>query len=329
MKRRDFMALVGAAAAWSRGVVAQSGQIRVKRVGCLFPGESKDTEASLLVFKQELARLGWKEGDTLELDTRWSAPDPARMTPVARDLVSRKPHAMYAVGTTAASALRDATQTIPIAFVGVTDPVGQGLVASLARPGGNLTGYTNFEFSIGGKWVELAQAVAPRIRRIAYIFNPNTAPYTELFMPAIVAASASHTLDLTWIQVRDENEIEQMVTAFGREPHGAALIVGADIFTALHRERIALLAVQSGLPTIYPWKEGAAAGGLVSYGTNGPDLARHGAGYLDRILRGARPNDLPVEQPNKFELVINLKTANALGLTVPPALLARADEVIE
>jgi putative ABC transport system substrate-binding protein len=247
---------------------------------------------------------------------------------LAKELVELKPDALVAYGTLMLQAARRATKTIPIVFTMVSDPVGQGFVMSLARPGGNATGFTSFEFSIGGKWLELIKEMSPSVTRAELMFNPVTAPYAPSYVHSVESAPLSFAVDVSSAPVRDDADIERAITALGREP-GGSLIVVPDTFTDAHRDLIIALAARHRLPAVYPYTYFAADGGLMTYGPDAAQLFGRTAEYVDRILRGTKPSDLPVQQPNKFELVVNLKTAKAIGLTVPPTLLARADEVIE
>jgi ABC-type uncharacterized transport system substrate-binding protein len=330
MTRREILALLaGAAIMRPPVVIAQSGN-RLRRVGVLYPFSKDDrgVAAADAGFRAELTRLGWKEGDNLRIEERWTMADSAHLRVLAMELVASAPDAIFVIGTLGASLLREVTRTIPIVFDNVPDPVGLGYVSSLARPGGNITGFTNVDYASAAKWVELIKEAVPRTTRVAYMFNPDTAPYTKLYEPSLTAAAQAFALELVQRPVHDTTEIERAVRTLASEP-GGSLIVGGDVFTYSHRERIAELALQLHLPAIYIWKEGVTVGGLMSYGCDNVDLARRAASYVDRILRGASPSELPVQQPIKFELVINLKTAKALGITLPPSLIARADEVIE
>jgi putative ABC transport system substrate-binding protein len=264
----------------------------------------------------------------VRLEYRWAGADPEHMHAYATELVALAPDLILANTTPVVAALQHATRTIPIVFVNVVDPVGPGFVANLARPGGNITGFLIFEFSMGGKWLETLKQVAPRVKRVAMIFNPQTAPFGESFVRVVEAAAPAFAVETVSAKVRDNAELESAVASFAGEPDGG-LIVLPDIFTTSHRDTIVTLAARHHLPAIYPFRYFAASGGLVSDGVDGTDLFRRSASYVDRILKGEKPADLPVQAPAKFELVINLKTAKALGLEVPPMLLALADEVIE
>jgi len=325
MQRREFITLLsGATVAWPLAARAQPA-IKVWRIGLLMTiAESEpEAQARLASLREGLRALGWTEGHNIRIDYRFAAGDPERARSSAVELVSLGPDVILANGTAILSALRQATQSIPIVFVLVPDPVGDGFVASLARPGGNLTGITNFEFPMGGKWVEFLKEMAPHLSHVALIFNPETAPYARHFLQS-VAVGAEATL----LPVRNDSDIERALeTVAGQSKSG--LIIVPDLFTSGHRELIVALAARHRLPAIYPFRFFVAHGGLLSYGVDTLDLFRRSASFIDRILKGDKPSDLPVQAPTKFELVINLKTAKALGLEVPPTLLARADEVIE
>jgi putative ABC transport system substrate-binding protein len=324
MKRREFMMLLGGAATWPLAARAQPD--RVRRVGVLM-GISDDAEgqARIAVFRQALQALGWTEGRNVQFIYRWSAGDVAQARPFAKELLDLRSDVILANSTPIAVAVRDTTRTTPTVFVQVSDPVTAGVVQSLARPGGNLTGFTNFEPSIANKWLELLKGVAPNTRRIAYLFNPNTAP---LFYAKAVEATAP-LLSITPFAAAVHNaaEMEREIDQFARESDGALLVL-PDLFTAMNRQSIIALAARHRLPAVYPFRYFVSNGGLISYGIEMLETYRQAASYVDRILKGERPSDLPVQQPTKFELVINLETAQLLGLTLPPALLARADEVI-
>ena len=327
MNRRQLIALVGGAAAWPAVARAQQPAL-VRRIGVLM-GIANDLEGQerIKAFQQGLQELGWTVGRNIRIDYRWAG-GAVDMQPYARDLVAAAPDALLTTSTTTATALRQETGTIPIVFIQVSDPLGSGLVASLARPGANLTGFTNFEFSMAGKWVEILKEIDPRIVSIDVMFNPETAPYAEGYVRLVEAAGRALAIDVSISTVRDVSGLSAAIVAIARRSN-AALIVMPDIFTVTHRERIAALANEHHLPAVYPYKNFVSAGGLISYGTDQLELFRQAASYVDRILKGENPANLPVQQPTKFELVINLKTAKVLGLTIPSSLLARADEVIE
>jgi putative tryptophan/tyrosine transport system substrate-binding protein len=328
MKRREFIGLIGGAA------IAASGSGRAqaadrKRIGVLmgYAADEPDTRARVAAFDEVIEQLGWKDGGNVAITVRYGVGDLDRIRGYAKELVDLKPDVIVCETTPTLKAVADQTSTVPIVFIAVTDPVSQGFVADLARPGGNITGFTNFEPTMGGKWIELLKTIAPKTARVGIIFNPETAPGGGAFFLRSVAASAPALhLELLPCPVQSDDEIRHAVTGLGPN---AGLMVMLDVFTAVHRQAIIAQAAASGVPAIFPWRFGAADGGLASYGVDTVDLHRRAAGYVDRILRGAKPADLPVQQPTKFELVINLKTAKALGIEVPPTLLATADEVIE
>ncbi len=331
MKRREFITLIGgAAAAWPLAARAQQTE-RVRRIGVLMSFVVSDPEAQprIAAFEKGMRDLGWVEGRNLRTEYRWAPGEDANLLRSgARELLDTAPDLILANSTPVIAALREQSRAVPVVFVQVTDPVGQGLVASLARPGGNLTGFTSFEFSIGSKWLEMLKVVAPHVTRVALVFNPRTAPYADLFWGPIEAAAP--TFDVTPIAapVHDAAEIERALDAFAREPNGGLMVL-PDVSTMNHRDLIIALAARHRLPAIYPFRYFAASGGLLSYGTDVTDVLRRAASYADRILKGARPGELPVQGPTKFELVMNLRAAKMLGIAMPPLLLARADEVIE
>jgi putative ABC transport system substrate-binding protein len=331
MKRREFiLALGGAAASWPLAARAQQAD-KVRRIGVLSNIGESDLEAQSMVaaLHKGLNELGWVDGRNLQIDHRWSAGNPERIATFAKDLVALKPSVIVAHTTPSVIALQKVTQTIPVVFVQVSDPVGSGFITNLAHPGGNITGFTNFESSMVGKWVEMLKEIAPGISRVAFLFNPQTAPYVTRFYQGPMEASAR----LLGVQalanpVHDAHEMENAIVAFGRDP-GGGLILMPDGFNIVHRNRIIALAAQYRLPTISPYRFAVEEGGLMSYGVEQVELFRQAASYVDRILNGSKPADLPVQAPTKFDMAINLKTAKALGLTVPQTLLARADEVVE
>jgi ABC-type uncharacterized transport system substrate-binding protein len=329
VRRRDLIKLFSfAITTWPRAAIVHAAD-RPRRIALLFPvAEEGEAVRAADALKNELARLGWLDGTNLRIHERWAGPDPGRLREAATELVALAPDVMYATAGPAVSALVQATRTISIVFTYIADPVERGIVSSLKHPGGNITGFTNYDFAFAGKWVELIKEAEPRVARIVLMFNPDTAPYVKFFLPSMTVAAGSLSLEFTQDHVRNEKDIDRAFADIIRE-HGSGLIVGADVFTYTHRKRIVNSAADGHLPAVYPWKEGAVAGGLLSYGPDTVDLARRAASYVDRILRGEKAGDLPVQQPTKYELVINLKTAKALGLTIPPSLLVRADEVIE
>jgi putative ABC transport system substrate-binding protein len=333
IKRREFIALLGGASAAqllrSAPLRAQQPE-RMKRIGVLMARRESDPEGQkqFIALRQGIAELGWIAGQTIQIETRWTVGDPLKALGYARELVGLTPDLLVANGTPSLVAMRQATQTIPVVFVAVADPLGQGFVPSLARPGGTITGFSVEEASMGGKWLELIKEIAPSIKRIAIIYNPDTAPYAPMFFPAMQAAAPRMGVALAISPVRAAADIERIIVTTGREP-GGGLIVLPDSFLFGQREQIIALTAQQRLPAIFAIRFFATDGGLIAYGIDRVDLFRRAASYVDRILKGATPADLPVQQPIKFELAVNLKTAKALGLTVPQSLLLSADEVIE
>ena len=328
MKRRQFIALLGGAVAWPLAARAQPPE-RMRRIGVLMTLAADDPESPvrLTAFVQTLQELGWTDGRNVRIDTRWGGGDADRIRISAAELVALAPDVILAVGGTAVGPLLQATRTVPIVFTQTADPVGAGFVASLARPGGNATGFTLFEFGTSTKWLELLKEIAPGVTRAAVIRDAAIPAGVGQFA-VIQAAASSFGVELRAVDVRDPGEIERAVTALARERHGG-LIVTASAVAVAHRDQIVTLAAQHKLPAVYFQRFFVNAGGLISYGPDSIDPHRRAAGYVDRILKGEKPADLPVQAPTKYELVINLKTAKALGLTVPDTLLARADEVIE
>jgi len=330
VKRREFITLLsGAAAGWPLAARAQQPE-RMRRIGVLMTLAESDTvgQAYLAAFREGLQKLGWTEGRNIRIDIRRAMPDVESMQRFAKELVALQPDLILSNNTPTTAAMLGQTRTIPIIFANVADPVGSGFVASLSRPGGNVTGFVYLEPTMGGKWLELLKEIAPRVNRVAFLFNPATATYFEYFLNPFKAAAASLGVEAVAASVRDTSELESVVAAQARAPN-TGLIVMPDAFTIDHSEEITLLAARYRLPAVYPWRFFAELGGLLSYGNNRLDNYRGAATYADRILKGAKPSDLPVQAPVKFELVINLKTANALGLTFPLVLLGRAEEVIE
>jgi len=326
MKRREFMILLGGAAAWPLAARAQQPD-RVRRVGVLMGiADDPEGQARVMVFKQALHALGWTEGRNVQFIYRWSAGDVVHARQFAKELLDLRSDVILTNSTPVAVAVRDTTRTTPTVFVQVSDPVTAGVVQSLARPGGNLTGFTNFEPSIASKWFELVKRIAPNITRIAYLFNPNTAPL--FYTRAVETAAPVLSVKPFAAAVHNTDEMERVIEQFARTSDGALLVL-PDLFTATNRRSIIALAARHRLPAVYPARYFVASGGLMSYGIELLETYRQAASYVDRILKGERPSDLPVQQPTRFELVINLKTAKALGLDVPATLLARADEVIE
>jgi putative ABC transport system substrate-binding protein len=329
MRRREFITLLGGAAVgWPLAARAQQGE-RMRRIGVLMSFSKSDPEAQafLSAFVQALAPLGWTDGRNVRIDTRWAGSEANQLKAHAVELVGLKPDAILVAGTLGLLALRQETRSIPIVFVQVGDPVASGLVASLARPGGNITGFTTFEHAMGGKWLEVLKEIAPRISRVLVILSPENATHPGL-LRALETAAPSSGVQVTAARVRDAGDIERAVNAFAPGPD-AGLIVLPDAVTFVHRDLIVASAARRRLPAIYAFRHFAKSGGLMSYGYDPVDLYRRAASYVDRILKGATPADLPIQAPTKFELVINLKTAKALGLKVSESFLLRADEVIE
>jgi putative ABC transport system substrate-binding protein len=328
MRRRQFLGVLGgAAAAWPLVTQAQQDQ-RLRRVGVLhiLPADDPEAQARSVVFEKTLGELGWTVGRNLQIDTRSGGGDATRLSQYAAELVALGPDTILAVGSATVGPLQRATRTIPIVFVNVADPVGAGLVESLSRPGGNTTGFTNFEYSMSGKWVELLKQIAPHVTRAVVLRDSRVAAGIGQFA-AMRAVAQALGVELFPIGVRDAAEIERGVTTFARAANGGLIVTTGG--TGFLRDPIIGLATRHKLPAVYPFSYYARDGGLLTYGPDTHDPIRRAASYVDRILKGAKPADLPVQAPTKYELVINLKTARALGITVPPTLLARADEVIE
>lgn len=328
MRRREFVGLlVGAATASTFAAHAErSDQVRL--VGVLMGfGESRASQSLVTGFRAELANLGWEEGRNLQIEGRWGSGDAERIRVLAKELVGLRPDAILAQTTPVATALARETSTIPIVFVTVSDPIGSGLAASLKRPGGNITGFTFVESEMGGKWVELLKEIAPHTVRVSLLFNPSTAPPLTFYMPSIQTAASTFSVQASAAPVDAKDEIEHVIAAQAGNP-GSSLIVMPDAFNAANRELIIALTAHYGVPAIYG-NNFAEAGGLIYYGPDFAESFRLAAGYISRILKGAKPGELPIQLPTKFELTINLKTAKALGLDVPLSLLQRADEVIE
>jgi len=327
VKRRNFITLLGGAAAWPLATRAQQGE-RMRRIGVLMTGAAGDPEgqARLTGFLQGLQELGWTAGRNARLDYRWAADDADRRK-YAAELVALTPDIILASTSASVAALQQASRTLPIVFASVTDPVGQGFVASLARPGGNTTGFALYEYGISTKWLELLKEIAPGVTRVAVVRDPSL-PFTSGELGAIQGAAPSLRVEVSPLGAREVDEIKSGIAAFARGSNGGLIVLGSPE-TLLHRDLIITLAAQHRLPAVYTTRYFVADGGLMSYGPDRIDLYRRAAGYVDRILKGEKPGDLPVQAPTKYELVINLKTAKALGLDVPGTLLTRADEVIE
>jgi putative ABC transport system substrate-binding protein len=329
MKRRTFIAGLAGTAAWPLAVWAQQAE-RVRRIGVLGAGDENDPANKRFVsaFTQALAGLGWTDGRNLRMDLRWSGGDDTnRFRALAHELVGLQPDIILAGGTLATAAVQLETRTIPIVFAGVGEPVASGLVATLKQPGGNTTGFATFEDSLGGKWLELLSEIVPGLKRAAFMFNPDTA-LSSIYMPSLETAARSLKVEPIIAHIHTDAEIETAIIALGREP-GGGLVVVPDGFILGHSAAIILAAARSNVPAVFWSPTFARDGGLLSYGGDRIDSFRRAATYVDRILRGAKPGDLPVQFPVKYELVINLKTAKALGLTIPETLLATADEVIQ
>jgi putative ABC transport system substrate-binding protein len=335
MQRREFITLLGGAAvapSVSWPLVAHAQQLgQLRRVGVLMEWNENDPEAKAFFsgFTQGLTELGWTDGRNMRMDVRWAASNVDRMRILAKELVDLQPDVILAGATPATAALQRATQTIPIVFAAVSDPVGDGFVAGLPRPGGNLTGFINLEASMGGKWLELLTEIAPGVKRAAMMFNPDTAPGRgSYYLPAFEAAARSLKVAPIAAPVHSDAEIEAAITSLGRTP-GGGLVLMPDGFMQVHRAPIISLAARHNVPAVYQLALFVRDGGLLSYGPEFKDMFRRAASYVDRILRGAKPAELPVQLPIKFEMVLNRKTAKALGLIVPPSIELRADEVIE
>jgi putative tryptophan/tyrosine transport system substrate-binding protein len=329
MRRRDVITLLGgAAAAWPLAARAQQSD-RVRRIGVLIPVAADDAEAKarLAAFRQGLRQLGWVDGRNVQIDTRWSGGDPERIRTHAAELVALTPDVILAAGGVVMGPLLQATRTVPIVFTQTPDPVGAGFVASLARPGGNATGFALFEFGISVKWLELLKEIAPRVTRAAALRDP-AIPAGLGQLGAIQGVAPSFGVELSFVDVRDAPEIERAVAAFARHAN-TGMIVLSSAMAIVHRDLIIALAARHKLPAVYSARYFVTSGGLISYGPDTIEPHRSAAAYVDRILKGEKPADLPVQAPTKYELAINLKTAKALGLELPPTLLARADEVIE
>jgi putative ABC transport system substrate-binding protein len=324
MRRREFITIAGAAGVWPLPARAQQS---MKRIAVLM-GTADDTEGKerLAAFQQGLLELNWVEGRNIRTEVRWGAGDAARTRAFATELVGIAPDVILATNTPTARSLKQATQTIPIVFSGLADPITDGIVASLSNPQGNITGFTSFNNLIAGKWLQLLKEVSG-IKHVSVIYNPDTAPYT-IFLPVMQEVAPQIGISLVHSPVRDKTAIENAIDSAAGTA-GAGLMIMPDVFTALHRQTIFERAINRRLPTMCPLRLFTAAGGLMSYGSNVTSLMRQAASYADRILRGEKPRDLPVQEPTKYDLIINLKTAKALGLDVPATLLAQADEVIE
>jgi putative ABC transport system substrate-binding protein len=328
MNRREFITFLGGAAAWPLAARAQQ-RDRVRRIGVLRGADENDSlvKAQVSAFTQALAGLGWIDGRNVQLDIRYAGGDINRIRALAHELVGLQPDIILTLGVAATAALQRETRTIPIVLANAGDPVSSGIVARLDRPGGNTTGFASLEATLGGKWLELLSEIAPGLKRAAIMFNPDIGPIST-FMPSFEMAARSLKVALITAPVHSDAEIETAIIALAREP-GAGLVVMPDAFISIHRAPIILAAARNHVPAVYSTSYFARDGGLLSYGPDEVDTWRRAATYVDRILRGEKPADLPVQFPTKFEMVVNRKTATALGLAIPPSILLRADEVIE
>jgi putative ABC transport system substrate-binding protein len=327
MRRREFIA--GLASAWPLAARAQPAD-RLPRIGALMAFAADDAigRSRAAAFAKGLEELGWIDERNLRIDYRWAGSDSVQIRAAAQQLVDTAPRAIVSAGTPATLALKQATASIPVVFIAVNDPISQGIVQSLAHPGGNLTGFALFEASMGGKWLEMLKEMAPAITRVTVIFNPETTPFFKAFIDPIEAAASTFAVEVIAAPVRDDAGIERAIVSAASTP-GGGLFLLPDLFTVERRAVIIELAARYRLPAVSYYSKFATEGGLFSYGSHIVDLYRRAASYVDRILKGTDPKDLPVQQPNKFQFLVNLRTAKALGLTVPPTLLAQADEVIE
>lgn len=327
MRRREFLLGAGSSAAAllpSKSLRAADGP---KRVAVLM-GMADDSvnQRRLAAFREGLRELGWEEGKNLKIEIRWAAGDAVRARDYAKELVALAPDVILATNTPTARALKQATETIPTVFAGLADPIADGIVASLANPSGNITGFVSFSAAIAGKWLQLLREVAPNANRITILYNPDTAPFA-IFLPVMASTAPSFGMMLSRAPVRDKEALEDAINATSGT--GGGLVIMPDVFMALHSRMIFELAIRHHLPTVSPLRQFSAAGSLISYGSNFESLFHQAASYVDRILRGEKPKNLPVQEPTKYELIVNLKTARALDIAVPPSLLGTADEVIE
>jgi putative tryptophan/tyrosine transport system substrate-binding protein len=328
IRRRTFIAGLGAAA-WPLVARAQQSS-RMRTLALLSGGLENDhnNRGWLSAFDAALQSLNWVEGQNIRIERRYAPGDLSRMREYAKELVDLKPDLVLVTNTPSAMAILGVTRQVPILFVNVTDPIGSGIVTSLSNPGGNATGFTNFEFTMGGKWLQILREVAPALKRTAIIFNPELAPFADGYIRSFQAGAESLSVDAIVAPIHNVDQLEGLLIAQTQDP-GGSIIIMPDAFTVPNRDIIIDFAVRHRLPSIYPYRVFVLDGGLISYGPDIEDLYRRAAAYADRLLKGAAPSGLPVQQPNKFELVVNRKTANAIGLTIPDLLLARADEVIE
>ena len=330
MRRREFLGVLGGgAAAWPLAARAQRSE-RVRRVGVLLPASEDDPEyqAFLGAFREELRKLGWAEGINIRIDIHWASGGAAAMQRFANELVMRQPDLILTQGTPATASAQQQTRSIPIVFASVVDPIGSGFVASFARPRGNVTGFTVMEAATAGKWLELLKEIAPRIAQVGFLFHPTTAPYAEYYLKPFRTAAGALAVRSSSASIRDASELESVIRTLGRDSNGG-LVVMPDHYLNVHRAEIISLAARYHVPAVYPYRFYAELGGLLSYGSDYVDNWRRAAIYADKILKGEKPAELPVQAPVKYDLVINLKTAKSLGLDVPLILQQRADEVIE
>jgi putative tryptophan/tyrosine transport system substrate-binding protein len=330
VRRREFITLLGGAALASPVAARAQQPGRMRRVGVLMGVAESDPEgqARIAAFRQGLTDLGWVDGRNLRIEYRWAAGDADRIREYTAELVALAPDVLIGNGTAALTALRDATRSIPIVFVLVNDPVGQGFIENLARPGGNITGFSFLEYSMVGKSLEMLRQLAPNVHRVAIMFNPATAPHYTVFLRSFETVPPPSPLEIKATPVGTEADIEQAVAKLAKEP-GGGLLVPPDTFTVVHRDLVISSAAQHRVPAIFTYRQFVREGALISYGPETTDIFQRSASYVDRILKGANPGDLPAQAPTKFELAINVRTARTLGLDVPPTLLALADEVIE
>jgi len=328
IQRREFITLLGGAAAWPLAARAQQGD-RVRRIGVLMSQDENSPLEKTLVsaFTQALAGLGWIDGRNVRMDLRWHGADINRIQAIAQEVVGLQPDIIVTNGTPPTVAVQRKTRTIPLVFANVGDPVASGIVPRLNQPGGNVTGFALFEPSLGGKWLELLSEIAPGLKRVAFMFNPDTAP-VSVYMPSLETAARSLKLAPITAPVHNDADIETAIIALGREP-GGGLVVMPDLFLTAHLAPLILAAARKNVPTVYSRSDFTRDGGLLSYGADRRDSFLRSATYVDRILRGEKPGDLPVQFPTKFEMAVNRKTAKALGLAIPPSIMLRADEVIE
>jgi putative ABC transport system substrate-binding protein len=327
--RRQFVAALGGAAAWPLAARTQQPD-RMRRIGVLMAASANDPEyqASLKAFRESLQKLGWVEGRNSSFDIRWATFDAISIERLAKELVASTPDVVLSQSTFTTAAMLTQTRSIPIVFANASDPVGSGFVSSLPRPGGNVTGFLNVEGSLGGKWLELLKQIAPPISKVAFLFEPTTSPFYDIFLNSFEEAARSLGVEAITAPVHDPSDLEPAIAALAPESNGG-LIVMPGVFVNVNREQVITLAARYKIPALYPFRNFTEIGGLLSYGNDPLDQYRRAASYVDRILRGAKPSELPVQAPVKFELVINLKAAKSLGIGIPEALLLRADEVIE